>query len=47
MSTNKFLAMVGVVIVVAVGILAAQRIEQCREKGGVACCFGRYCTARR
>ena len=34
MSTNRFLAMVGVVIAVAIATMAAQRIEACREKGG-------------
>jgi hypothetical protein len=46
MHTNKFLAVVGVIIVVGIGTLAALRIMECREKGGVACCFGRYCHAQ-
>jgi hypothetical protein len=47
MSTSKFLAIVGVIIAVAIGTLAALRIMECREKGGVACCFGKYCDAQR
>jgi hypothetical protein len=47
MTTSKFLSVVGVIIAVAIGTLAALRIMECREKGGVACCFGKYCDAQR
>jgi hypothetical protein len=47
MSTNTFLAVVGTVIVVLTGILALQKLEECRQKGGVACCFGRLCPAQK
>jgi hypothetical protein len=47
MSTNTFLAVVGTVIVVLTGILTLQKLEECRQKGGVACCFGRLCPAQK
>jgi hypothetical protein len=47
MSTNRFLAIVGTALVLLTGILILQKVEKCRQSGGVACCFGRLCQAQR
>jgi hypothetical protein len=46
MSTNRFLAIVGTVLVLLTGMLILQKLEKCRQNGGVACCFGRLCQAQ-
>jgi hypothetical protein len=46
MSTNRFLAIVGTVLVLLTGMLTLQKVAECRENGGVACCFGRLCPAQ-
>jgi hypothetical protein len=45
MSNNRFLAIVGTVIVVLIGILTFQKLSQCAASGGTACCFARLCGA--
>jgi hypothetical protein len=40
-SNTRFIAVVGAVLVVLIGVLAFQKISRCRESGGTACCFGR------
>ena len=37
MSNRTFLALVGTVIIVLVGIMALHRMEACAERGGKAC----------
>lgn len=46
-STNSFLAIVGTVLVLLTGMLTLQKLAECHEKGGVACCFGRLCPAQK
>jgi hypothetical protein len=45
MSTNTFLAVVGTILVLLIGMLTLQKLAECRLYGGVACCFGRFCPA--
>jgi hypothetical protein len=40
-SNYRFIAMVGGVLVVLIGVLVFQKISRCYESGGTACCFGR------
>jgi hypothetical protein len=40
-SNYRFIAIVGGVLVVLIGVLAFQKISRCYESGGTACCFGR------
>jgi hypothetical protein len=42
MSNRAFLALVGAVIVVLVGVLAMQKFEACMERGGKACPWSRF-----
>ena len=43
-SNTRFIAIVGAVIVILIGILLYQKILRCGEAGGAACCFGRLCN---
>ena len=44
MSTNTFLAVMGTILVVLIGINVLQKVDECHQKGGVACCFGARAT---
>lgn len=41
MSTSRFIAMVGAIIVASIMVLVAQKMKACNQFGGKACCFGR------
>ena len=43
-ANTRFIAVVGAIIAVLIGILAYQKVSQCSESGGKACCFGRQCN---
>jgi hypothetical protein len=43
-SNSRFIVVVGTIIVVLIGIALYQKISRCSEKGGKACCFGRFCN---
>jgi hypothetical protein len=40
-SNRRFIAMIGGVLVVLIGVQVFQKIWQCNDSGGIACCFGR------
>ena len=43
-SNSRFIGVVGTVIVILIGFALYQKISQCSEAGGKACCFGRLCN---
>ena len=43
-SNTRFIAIVGAVLVVLIGVLLYQKILRCDAVGGTACCFGRICN---
>jgi len=44
MSSSRFIAIVGAIIVVSIFVLLAQKMNGCNQFGGKACCFGRNCS---